>query len=107
MKRIIPFSLCLLCLPGAVFGKDRLQHDGLPDFEQAREAMARGEILPLADVLARVEAVHPGQVIEVELEYEDGQRIYEIELITPQGALIEIYVDAMRGSIIEVEAEDE
>ena len=75
------------------------------DFELAQEAVARGEILPLAQVLDRLQAVHPGRVIEVELEYSEGRRIYEVELATQDGRLIEVELDAVTGTILEVEDE--
>ncbi|MCU0816230.1 MAG: PepSY domain-containing protein [Cypionkella sp.] len=74
-----------------------------PDFELAEEAVKQGKILPLATILDRVAAVQPGQVIEVELEDDDGIQLYEVELITPDGRLLEVELDARTGDILSVD----
>ncbi|MGD2020700.1 MAG: peptidase M4, partial [Thiohalocapsa sp.] len=42
------------------------------DHDRARAALERGEVLPLAEILASVTAQVPGDVVEVELEREHG-----------------------------------
>lgn len=44
----------------------------------------------------------PGQVIEAELEYENGVQVYDIDIKTPSG-VFEVNVDAASGQIIKVE----
>lgn len=44
-----------------------------------------------------------GQVIKVELETENGLLVYEVKVMTPQGAIYEIEVDAITGNIVKVE----
>lgn len=78
-----------------------------PDYETARDAVLRGEMLPLEQILALVEADHPGQIVEVELEDEDGMWLYEVEVLTPAGQLIEIDLDARTGDILGYEEEDD
>lgn len=70
------------------------------DYETARIAVGRGDMLPLETILAGVEARHPGQVVEVELEEERGVWLYEVEILTPDGRLIEIELDAETGDIL-------
>ena len=77
-----------------------------PDFEIAEEAVRRGEILPLATIMEHVAAVQPGRVIEVELEMEDGIRVYEVELITPDGRLLEVDLDARTGAILSLDEDN-
>lgn len=99
MKHLL--VLAALLLPSTVGG----QQGTLPDFELAQEAVERGEILPLAQILRQLDAEHPGTVVEVELEYADGIRVYEVELITLDGRLIEVDMDAATGRILQVEEE--
>lgn len=73
------------------------------DQDHARAAVARGEILDLSRILRIVAARYPGQVVEVEFGEDDGIHIYEIELLTSQGRLIELEVDAKTGRILDVE----
>lgn len=103
MTRLLPLVLLLLCLPQIAGG----QRPALPDVELARDLVERGEIMPLADVLKRLQATHPGQVVEVELEYSDGILVYEVDLITPEGRMIEVDMDAATGKIVDVDEEDE
>ena len=70
------------------------------DHERARQAVAAGELLPLGAVLAEVERQYPGQVMEVELERDDGLWIYEIKLLRPGGALLKLKVDGRSGSVL-------
>lgn len=94
----LPLLLALFLHPLPAGGKD--------GGNAARAAVERGEILPLARILAEVHRVHPGQLVETELEIEDGAHIYEIEILTPEGRLIEIEVDAATGAILAVDDEE-
>lgn len=102
MKHLLAIIVALL-VPSAVGGQDGTP----PDFELAQDAVERGEILPLARILRLLEAEHPGTVAEVELEYAEGIRVYEVELITRDGRLIEVDMDAATGEILKVEEEDD
>lgn len=82
--------------------------DDIPaDHEFARAAVARGEFLPLEAILELVGESHPGQVVEIELELDEGIWEYEIEIITADGRVIEVDLAATDGRILEVEDEDE
>ena len=48
----------------------------------------------------------PGDVQEVELEREDRDLVYEIEIINADGIEFEVEIDADSGAIFEVDAED-
>lgn len=76
------------------------------DHERAREAVARGEVLPLAAVLQRLERSHPGQVLEVELERDDGRWIYELKLLQPGGRLLKLEVDARSAEVLRQRRKD-
>ncbi len=67
------------------------------DHDRARQALEAGEILPLRTILERVAGEHPGRVLEVELEREQGRWIYEIKLLRAGGSLIRLEVDARDG----------
>ena len=76
------------------------------DYQEAKELRQQGKILSLQEILGRVAKEHPGQVIETELEREDGVYIYELEILTEQGRVMEIEVDAGSGEILKVKEED-
>ena len=85
-------ALAALCLGTPI--------QALTDYERARAALERNEVLPLAEILARVEGATGARMIEAEFEEEpDGRYIYEFELVTRDGQLIEAVVDAKTGRI--------
>ncbi|TMW71272.1 PepSY domain-containing protein [Alteribacter natronophilus] len=45
----------------------------------------------------------PGQVVDVDLDQENGMLVWEIEIITPQGIKYEVDIDANTGSILKIE----
>ena len=92
--------LTLIAAP-ALADRDERDHD------RARLAFEAGEILPLAEILAVVEATRPGRVIEIELDRDDGRWVYELELLSPEGFLYEMEIDAASGTILEVEREED
>lgn len=75
------------------------------DHDYAREAVRRGEILPITRILPIVQQRVPGNVIEIELDsHDDGRRIeYEIKVLTAAGRVIEVKVNARTGQIREIE----
>lgn len=59
--------------------------------------------LPLARILAIAQAEVPGEVIEVDLDEDDGIEIYELSILTSAGRKIEMEIDARTGRILDVE----
>ena len=68
--------------------------------ELARAAVERGEIRPLADILAEVEARYEGQVIATDLEHLHERWIYEFKLLPPTGRMYKVWVDASSGRLV-------
>ena len=89
--------VCAL-IAGPVLASDRADHD------RARAALQAGDILPLATVLQRVAAEHPGQVLDVELERDDGRWVYEIKLLQASGGLLKLEVDAASARVLKARA---
>ncbi len=76
--------------------------DSDSDHEAARRALERGEVLPLTEIIALVGRDLQGHVIEVEFETKDKRHIYEFKLLTDDGKVVEVYVDAATGEIVKV-----
>lgn len=70
------------------------------DQDRAHQALKAGEVMPLATILERVARERPGQVLEVELERDDGAWVYELRVLEPGGGLIKLKVDARTGEIL-------
>ena len=78
--------------------------DVILDSDFVRAAVSRGEILPLSTLLPRLAAEFPGEVLDIELELDDEGRFdeYEFEILTIDGRLIEVDMNAATGEITEV-----
>jgi uncharacterized membrane protein YkoI len=72
------------------------------DHERARAAVEAGQVLPLPTLLERLRRTHPGQVLELELERDDGRWIYEIKLLQANGQLLKLDVDAATAQVLQV-----
>lgn len=70
------------------------------DHERALQAVQAGQVLALTTVLERLGREHPGQVLEVELECDKGQWIYEIKLLSPDGQLMKLKLDARTAQVL-------
>lgn len=72
------------------------------DHELARQAVESGQILPLREVLDRLERSYPGKVLAVELERDDGIWIYEIKLLQANGGLLKLKLNAKTADMLKV-----
>jgi len=75
------------------------------DHNEAKRLLDSGDILPLETILKKVRKTYPGKILEVELESEHGQRIYEIELLTDDGMVLELITDAITGELLSTKKE--
>ena len=76
------------------------------DYIEARRLLDSGEILPLEVILKKVRQIFPGKVLEVELEKEDQQLAYEIEILGDNGVIKEIYINAKTGKLLLIKEDD-
>jgi uncharacterized membrane protein YkoI len=70
------------------------------DHIEARRLHDSGKILPLEDILKNVRQVHPGRILEVELDKEDGRIVYEVEILGNDGIVKEVYINAITGEVL-------
>ena len=67
-----------------------------------RRAVEAGQLMPLNDILVRVQARYPGKVLDVELDRDPaGRRIYEIKILQEGGRRKEVHVDAVTGFMLD------
>ncbi|MBD1554042.1 PepSY domain-containing protein [Pseudomonas typographi] len=77
------------------------------DQNQALKLRQQGAILPLEQLLAQALARYPGaRLLEAELERDDGRYIYEVELLTSQGVVRELELDAATGQLLKDKEDD-
>lgn len=107
MSRIARWScgyICAVALPALMVGMataDDISQD------TARALRSEGSIQPLDQLLERIRERHPGaRLLDAELEHDDGRYRYEFEIVTRDGEVRELELDAASGAILEDEAED-
>lgn len=77
------------------------------DHDRARRAVEEGRILPLKDILALAESAYPGQLVEAELDDEDGgQIVYEIKILTRDGHVMKLRYDASNGELLKAKGRE-
>ncbi|MCK5667371.1 MAG: PepSY domain-containing protein [Thiotrichaceae bacterium] len=76
------------------------------DHDKAKMLLDSGNILPLQLILDKAHKLYSGRIIEVELENEDNQLVYEIELLTQDGQVLELLFNASTGQHLSTEKED-
>jgi uncharacterized membrane protein YkoI len=75
------------------------------EHDSARRAVELGEALPLADILAKVRRDLGGEIVSISFEREHDLWVYEFKVLEPSGRLVEVYVDAASGRVLEREVD--
>jgi uncharacterized membrane protein YkoI len=88
---------CLVALACPATGAlaDERKHDQ----DMVRQAVERGDIKTLAEILTMIRGKLPGEIVGVEAERKDGRWFYEFRAVDGRGRIFEVYVDARSGEI--------
>jgi uncharacterized membrane protein YkoI len=105
MTRLVLTAIASVLLLASAGGEANAARDGRPNRDQdiAREALQRGEVMPIARILTLVAQYMPGDIIEIELDTQRGRLTYEIRVLTPAGRVGELTLDARTGELISLE----
>ncbi|MGH8382970.1 PepSY domain-containing protein [Pseudomonas sp.] len=77
------------------------------DQDEALQLRQQGVILSLEQLLNDALGRYPGaKLLEAELEHKHGRYEYEVELLTPEGVVREIKLDASNGALLKDEEDD-
>lgn len=79
---------------------DHLDHDSV------KRLCDEGRILSMSDVMRRATLIQPGQLLEAELDRDNGRYVYEIRILDPAGRIHELELDAASGALIESSRDD-
>mgnify|MGYP003594895172 FL=1 len=93
-------ALCCALAPAVRADDDARDHD------QARQALEQGRVLPLRQVLDKIEREQRGQVLKIEFEHDDGRYIYEIRLLQADGRMAKLKVDAVDGKLLSIKRKE-
>ncbi|MBC8210461.1 MAG: PepSY domain-containing protein [Gammaproteobacteria bacterium] len=74
--------------------------------EQIRDKVRQGEILSLDSILQMNQARLQGRLLDLEVEQDHGEIIYEMEFILDNGHVLEFEIDARTGRILQQEMKD-
>ncbi|WP_189444613.1 PepSY domain-containing protein [Salinicola rhizosphaerae] len=93
---IAPLLLSGTVLPAAADG---------PAWRDLHKEVEEGHLVGLTEIMDWLEARYEGQILEVELEQDndDGRIEYEVEMIGPQGQVVEFEFDAESGKLLSIE----
>ncbi len=77
------------------------------DQDEALRLRQSGEVLSFQAILRQADERYPGaRLLEAELDDGDGELIYDIELLTDDGVVRELEIDARSGRVLEDEVDD-
>ena len=91
--------MAIVLLPVLAACASHARADDHRDHDVARQAVERGEIKPLVEILQAVRDQLPGEVANVKIEREGGRLVYELRIVGTQGRIFEVHVDAATGKI--------
>ena len=75
--------------------------------DEALKLRRKGEVLPFQRILQAVHKRYPdAKILEVELEEDDNEYYYEIEILVDEGEVRELEIDASSGIVLKDELED-
>ncbi len=91
MKRrvLVVAMTAVLLIVGGVAAAVALSGDDLPEVPVTQD-----------EAVAAATAAVPGDVLEVELEKENGVVGYEVEIKTSDGSMVEVMVDPQTGEVL-------
>lgn len=92
--------LGLLLLLGGMFVPAHADDDR-DDHEAAMQALRSGEVRPLRDILGAVHGQFDGELLEAELERDDGAWVYELKLLGQRGNVMKLWYDATDGRLLD------
>lgn len=100
MKTVL---LSLVLVAGTISGLSSASADS--DYREIRGLVERGEILSLEEILSRYPESDYGRLLDLEVDAEHGQIVYEMEFLRDDGRVLELEVDARDGELLEQEIE--
>ena len=107
MKKLLAPLLAALALsvaPAALAADRGSGRSG--DHDEALRAVEAREALPIARIMEIALRAAPGEIVEIELDSEDGTLIYEVEVLSGSGRVRKVDIDARTGAVLDIEDED-
>ena len=100
LRRAVPMNVVAAMLAIVLAGGSAV---GDQPWEALHSEVRRGEVVSLESILDWLEANYIGEVLEVEMEREDGHVEYEIKLLGAQNQVVEFEFDGHTGQLMKIE----
>lgn len=71
--------------------------------EKGKAEMAAAAKVTIDQAIKAASEKVPGKVIEAELEQKRGKTVWEVEVVTAEGKVVEVHVDSETGTVIATE----
>jgi uncharacterized membrane protein YkoI len=97
MRLLLPLALAMALALAAAAPAPVKADD---DHDSALRLRERREILPLEELLRRLDLGKDVRILEIESEMEHGAALYEIEYVERNGRIRKIRVDARSGQVL-------
>ena len=90
-----------------VSGEDQTGKRNKQQCNTATNVLIHGDHLPLEQLLQKAFEYHPkAKLLEAELEEDDDMYVYEVELLTQDGVVRELKLNAADGQLLKDEVDD-
>lgn len=100
---LLPVTLLAALLAGLVWRAGAARAD---DDIDLRQAVREGRLVALDTLLADARRRVDGRVVDVELDLDDDELRYEIEILDADGVVWELEYDARSGRFLSLERDD-
>jgi uncharacterized membrane protein YkoI len=98
---LLVYALCGLPYPVQAHERDVQEIEVSALTPEEKVKWARATRVALADAVRTALAQAPGQAIQVTLESLKGRLLYEVEIVTEEGTVVEVFIDPQSGNVIE------
>ena len=107
MKQLIIFCTSIFLFSSSLISQETFEQDQLSDHEKAIRAVNEGEILPLDEILFKLQKKFAGTVISINLK--DNEKglfgwVYDIMIIEPDNNVKQLRVDAGTSTILSIKS---
>ncbi len=109
MMRMLRSLAATVILIAGLSGQSWLVLAGEKDVKELEEVSdaekikwARATKVSVTDAIKTATAHTPGQVIEAALHSIEGRLLFEVEVVTKDGKVVELYVDPQTGKLVEL-----
>lgn len=91
--------------PRGLYPEDQTRQralDQMMGHDRTRSAVEAGEIRSLSEIRRAVKRQYAGRIVNVELHERGADMIYDVRVLTPEGNVISVNVDARSGTVMSV-----